>query len=136
MSIVTRRVVWAFAVVLLGATLFMLRRLALPTVFEIEGVPFAIAVGSALNSCYSRPALTTCSDLVIVVLTVLGVVVAAGWGSLGRTAFALVLALLPLALYLALGPIWIPLLLLLLIPLIVELLSQLFFPEQRRAIGE
>ncbi len=131
MRIVTRRVVWAYAVVLVGATLFLLRRLVLPTVFEIEGVPFDIAVGSALNSCYSRPALATCGDLVIVAPTVLGVVVATGWRSLGRTAFALVLALPPLALYLALSPIWIPLLLVLLIPLAVEFLSQLFFPEQR-----
>lgn len=129
MQIFTRRVAWAYTAILLGAILFMLRRLVLPTLFELEGVPFDIAVGSIVNSCYGNPALSTCSDPVIVLLTIIGVVVATGWGSLGRTIFAVILGLLPLGLYLGLGPIWIPLLALLLIPLAVELGTRLVFPQ-------
>lgn len=128
MQIFTRRVAWAYTVILVGAILFMLRRLVLPTVFETEGVPFDIAVGSIVNSCYSRPALNTCSDLVVVVLTIAGVVIASGWGSFGRATFAVILGVLPLGLYLALGPIWIPLLALLLIPLAIEVGTRLVFP--------
>jgi hypothetical protein len=128
MQIFTGRVVLAYAVILVGAILFLLRRLVLPTTFEIEGVPFDIAVGSVVNSCYNRPALNSCSDLVIVLLTILGVVVATGWRSVGRAIFAVILAIVPLGLYLGLGPIWIPLLALLLIPLAIEVASQLLFP--------
>lgn len=128
MQIVTRRVAWAYAAILAGAILFLLRRLLLPTTFELEGMPFDIAAGSVVNSCYSRPALNSCSDPAIVLLTILGVVAAAGWRSLGRAIFAAILAIVPLGLYLGLGPIWIPLLALLLIPLAIEIASQLLFP--------
>lgn len=67
MQIFTRRVAWAYTVLLVGAILFMLRRLLLPTTFEIEGVPFDIAVGSAVYACFTGPTLATCSDPVIVV---------------------------------------------------------------------
>lgn len=125
----TRRTLSAYAVLLAGATLFMLRRLVLPTVFELEGLPFDIAVPSAMNACYMRPALNTCSDGAIAVLTVLGVALAAGWGSPGRMIFAMILAVLPLGLYLVLTPIWIPLLLLILLPLALDLGVRLLVPS-------
>jgi hypothetical protein len=128
MNIFTRRVAWAYSAILIGAILFMLRRLVLPTVFELEGVPFDIAVGSVANSCFGRPALATCADPTVVLLTIAAVIAITGWGSLGRMAFTAILAVLPLGLYLALGPIWIPLILLLAIPLVMEASVQALFP--------
>lgn len=124
----SRRTLYAYAVLLAAATLFMLRRLVLPTVFELEGVPFDIAAASALNSCYFFPAPSTCSDGVIVVLATLGVAVAAGWGSAGRMIFALILMILPLALYLLLVPIWVILALLIVLPLALDLGVRLLAP--------
>lgn len=129
----SRRTLNAYAVIVAGATLFMLRRLVLPTVFELEGLPFDIAVPSALNACYRGPALSTCGDGVIVVLTVIGVAVAAGWGSPGRAIFAAILAVLPLGLYLVLSPIWIPLALLILLPLALDLGVRLLLPADQRS---
>ncbi|NTU80729.1 MAG: hypothetical protein HGA45_15360 [Chloroflexales bacterium] len=126
----SRRVLYAYAVLLAGMILFLLRRLVLPTVFELEGLPFDIAVPSALNACYNSPALSTCSDGVIVILAIIGVTVAAGWGSVGRMIFAVILALLPLGLYLILSPIWIPLILLILLPLALDLGVRLLVPAQ------
>lgn len=119
----TERPTWWFApyaALLIGATLFMLRRLVLPTYFELEGVPFGIAVGSALNACYTRPTLSVCADGIIVALTGLGVALGAGWGSLGRSIFAAILLILPLGLYFAYSPIWLWLPLLILLPIILE----------------
>lgn len=127
---VRRRFFNAYAVLLVGAILFMLRRLALPTVFELDGLPFEIAVPSALNSCYNRPALSTCSDGVIVVLTIIGVTVSSGWGSTGRMIFAVILALLPLGFYLILTPIWMPLGMLILLPVALELGARLLAPAE------
>lgn len=124
----SRRTLYAYAVLLGGATLFMLRRLLLPTVFELEGLPFDIAVSSALNACYGGPTLSTCSDGVIGTLTVIGVAAAASWGSVGRTIFAYILAVLPLGLYLLLSPIWIPLILLILLPPALDLGARLLVP--------
>jgi hypothetical protein len=124
----SRRALNAYAVLLAGVILFLLRRLVLPTVFELEGVPFDIAVPSALNSCYNGPALSTCSDGVIVALTIIGVTVAAGWGSVGRMIFAVILSILPLGLYFILSPIWIPLALLILLPLALDLGVRLLAP--------
>ena len=128
MRVLTRRVVWAYLAIGVAALVFVLRRVLFPTTFEIEGVPFDIAVGSALNLCYNRPSLNACGDLGAVVFAVIGVVLASGWGSAGRTIFAVILAILPLGLYLALSPIWVPLFLLLCIPLAIELATQAIFP--------
>jgi hypothetical protein len=124
----SRRTLYAYAVLLAAATLYLLRRMVLPTVFEIEGIPFDIATASALNSCYFTPTLNTCSDGVIVVFATLGVTVAAGWGSVGRMIFAVILMLLPLALYLLLVPIWVILILLIALPLALDLGVRLFVP--------
>ncbi len=110
----------AYLVILVGATLFMARRLVLPTFFETSGVPFNIAVPSNLNACYTEPRLLMCSDAVIVGFTILGVIVALGWGSLGITIFTVMLAIPPTMLYFALSPIWAPLLALAFIPLALE----------------
>lgn len=133
MRILTRRVIWAYSFILIGVILFWLRRLVLPNYFELEGVPFAIAAPSALNSCYHRLALNTCGDAAIFSLTTLGVIAATGWGSLGRSTFALILAILPVGLFFALMPPGLPALLLALIPLFIELGSQLIFPEHYRS---
>ncbi len=127
--IFTSRLARAYLVIALGAVLFALRRVFLPTFFEEQGVMFDIAVPSALNSCYNRPALNTCSDAVIVVLTVIGVVAAVGWGNLAMTVFAIILALPPLALYFALSPIWAPLIALAFIPIALEIGLWLLFPR-------
>jgi hypothetical protein len=127
--ILTHRIVRAYLVIALGAVLFWLRRIFLPTFFELQGVMFDIAVPSALNSCYNRPALATCSDAVIVVGTVVGVVAAVGWGNLAMTVFAIILAI-PLALYFALSPIWPPLIALAFIPIALELGLWFLFPRQ------
>lgn len=128
MTVLTRRVLWAYIAIGVAALLFVLRRLLFPTTFEIEGVPFDIAVGSALNLCYNRPSISACGDLGAVLVAVIGVVLATGWASAGRTIFAVILAILPLGLYLALSPIWIPLILLLLIPPAIELATLAIFP--------
>ncbi len=110
-----------YALFLVGAILFMLRRLLLPTSLELEGVPFDIGLGSVLNLCYSRPSLAACSDPVIVTLTVFGVALTAARGSVGRSIFALIMLLLPLGLYFAYSPLWLWLGLLLLLPLLLDL---------------
>jgi hypothetical protein len=115
------RTLRAYLVILVGATLFMARRLAFPTLFETSGIPFDIAVPSNLNACYTDPRWLMCSDGIIVALTIIGVVVALGWGSLGITLFAVMLAIPPAVLYFALSPIWAPLLALAFIPLALEL---------------
>ncbi|HMQ29147.1 MAG TPA: hypothetical protein PKD53_00400 [Chloroflexaceae bacterium] len=124
----SRQTINAYTVLLAGVTLFLLRRLVLPTVFELEGLPFDIAAPSALNACYRAPALSTCSDGVIVTLAAIGVAVAAGWGSAGRMIFALILVVLPLGLYLVLSPVWIALALLILLPLALDLGARLLAP--------
>ncbi|GAB4443902.1 MAG: hypothetical protein OHK0015_44610 [Chloroflexi bacterium OHK40] len=129
MRLYTGRVAWAYCAIVAGAVLFLLRRLLLPSFAEVEGLPFEIAVGSALNSCYGRPALNTCGDGIIFVLATLGVIIASGWGSFGRSVFAVILAILPLGLFFAFAPIWIPPLLLLLIPLAIEGGTRLLFPR-------
>lgn len=130
LRMLSRQSLNAFAILLAGMTLFLLRRLVLPTVFEVEGLPFDIAAPSALNACYRSPALNTCSDGVIVALTAIGVAVAAGWGSAGRMIFALILVVLPLGLYLVLSPVWIPLILLVLLPLALDLGVRLLIPAE------
>jgi hypothetical protein len=119
-ELLSNRTLRAYLVILVGATLFMARRLVFPTFFETSGVPFNIAVPSNLNACYTEPRLLMCSDAVVVALTVLGVIVALGWGSPGITVFAIMLAIPPLVLYFALSPIWAPLLALAFIPLALE----------------
>ncbi|MEI7643030.1 MAG: hypothetical protein WCJ55_01860 [Chloroflexales bacterium] len=128
MSISQSRILRAYLVIALGAILFMLRRYALPTFFDTEGLPFEIAGPSALNSCYSAFALNTCADGGIVFFTVIGVITAMGWGSIGMAIFAIILAIPPLVLYFALSPIWAPLLSLLLIPAALELGMRFLFP--------
>ncbi|MBP1465547.1 hypothetical protein EYB53_007495 [Candidatus Chloroploca sp. M-50] len=132
MNISTQRILVAYTILLAGIALFILRRMILPTTFEIQGVPFDIAVPSVLNSCYNRPALNTCSDSVIVTLTTVGVVLASGWRSAGRMIFAVILGILPLGLYFVLSPIWIPLILLALLPLEIEIGTRFLFPKQER----
>jgi hypothetical protein len=127
MTLFTRRTLWAYALILVAVALFALRRVLLPTTFELEGVPFDIAVASALNSCYGRPTLNSCADLGVVTLAVIGVVLATGWASAGRTIFAVILAIMPLGLFLALSPVWLTLILLLVIPAAIELVSQALF---------
>lgn len=129
MSLVQNRTFRAFAVIAAAALLFMLRRAALPTFFEQQGVPFDIAVPSNLSSCLQGPALDTCSDAAVVVLAVVGVVAAVGWGSLGMLIFAIILALPPLLLYFAGSPIWAPLLALAFIPIALEVGLRLLVPR-------
>ncbi len=130
MTIFSRRTLYAYAVILGGMSLYMLRRLFLPTFFETEGVPFAISSISALSACYAGPTINTCSDAVIVTLSTFGVVAAASWGSPGRTIFALILAVLPLGFYLIGSSIWITLILLVLLPLAIDLGVRLLIPRQ------
>lgn len=129
MPLVQSRLFRAFAVIAAAALLFVLRRLALPTFFEQQGVPFDIAVPSNLSSCLQRPALATCSDAAVVVLAVAGVVAAVGWGNLGMLIFAIILALPPLLLYFAGSPIWAPLLALAFIPVALEIGLRLLAPQ-------
>lgn len=123
------RIVRAYLVIAAGAALYMLRRYALPTFFETEGLPFEIAGPSALNSCYNGFALNTCADAGIVTLTVIGVILAVGWGSPGMAIFAVILAIPPLVLFFALSPIWAPLLSLALIPIALEVGLRFLFPQ-------
>ncbi|WP_129671338.1 hypothetical protein [Candidatus Chloroploca sp. Khr17] len=132
MNISTQRILVAYTILFAGIALFILRRMVLPTTFEIQGVPFDIAVPSVLNSCYNRPALNTCSDSFIVILTTVGVVLASGWRSAGRMIFAVILGILPLGLYFILSPIWIPLILLALLPIEIEIGTRFLFPRQDR----
>lgn len=128
-----RRMLRAYLVIGVGALLFWLRRLVLPTFFEVEGVTFDIAVPSALNSCYMTPALSTCSDAVVVLLTIVGVVSAVGWRQPPLLIFATILAIPPLVLYFALSPIWAPLIALAVIPLLLELGLWFLFPRNASA---
>jgi hypothetical protein len=123
------RILRAYLVIGVGALLFWGRRLMLPTFFETEGLAFDIAVPSVLNSCYGRPELSTCSDAVVVLLTILGVVLAVGWRKPPLLIFAAILAIPPLVLYFALSPIWAPLFALALIPLLLELGLWFLFPR-------
>ncbi|NNJ09352.1 hypothetical protein EKD04_003320 [Chloroflexales bacterium ZM16-3] len=132
MPIFQNRIVRAYLVIAVGAILYMLRRYALPTFFDTEGVPFDIAGPSALYSCYTGFALNTCADGFIVGLTIIGVVVAVGWGSLGMAIFAIILAIPPAVLFFALSPIWAPLLSLLLIPLALEFGMRFLFPAPKQ----
>jgi hypothetical protein len=127
------RIVRAYLVIAMGAILYMLRRYALPTFFDTEGVPFDIAGPSALYSCYGGFALNTCADGFIVGLTIIGVVVAVGWGNVGMAVFAIILAMPPAVLFFALSPIWAPLLSLLLIPLALEVGLRFLFPTPKDA---
>jgi hypothetical protein len=128
MPIFQNRIVRAYLIIMVGAVLYLLRRYALPTFFETEGLPFDIAGPSALNSCYDVIALNTCADGGIVLLTVVGVIITVGWGSLGMAIFAIILAIPPLVLYFALSPILAPLLSLMLIPVALELGLRFLFP--------
>lgn len=121
MSIATQRLIWAYCCALVGALLFALRRLLLPNYFELEGLPLAIAIPSALYSCYTNPALSTCGDGAIFALTALGVVAATGWGSPGRSIFAVILIILPLCFYFLFAAAGLAAAMLLLIPVAVEL---------------
>jgi hypothetical protein len=118
----------AYTVLLAGAILFLLRRLLLPTVFEIEGVPFYIAMPSAMYACSQMPGLSNCSDGVLGVLTIVGVALASGWGSPGRMVFSLILMLLPLSMFLMLSPIWIPIVMVILLPLVLDVGARLLAP--------
>ncbi|NTW01819.1 MAG: hypothetical protein HGA19_11075 [Oscillochloris sp.] len=131
MPILNNRIVRTYLVIALGAAFYMLRRYALPTFFETEGLPFDIAGPSALYSCYNGFALNTCADGFIVGLTIIGVIIAVGWGSLGMTIFAIILAIPPLVLFFALSPIWAPLLSLILIPIALELGLRFLLPTSK-----
>ncbi len=136
MPIFESRILRTYVVIALGAILFMLRRYALPTFFDTEGLPFDIAGPSALNSCYDAIALNTCADGGIVLFTIIGVVLSVGWGSLGMAIFAVILAIPPLVLYFALSPIWAPLLSLLLIPVALEVGLRFLFPMPKDALPQ
>ncbi|MEI8308751.1 MAG: hypothetical protein WCF99_16945 [Chloroflexales bacterium] len=136
MPIFQNRIVRAYLVIALGAVLFMLRRYALPTFFDTEGLPFDIAGPSALNSCYDAIALNTCADGGIVLFTIIGVVMSVGWGSMGKTIFAIILAIPSLVIYFALSPIWAPLLSLLLIPVALELGLRFLFPMPKDTVEQ
>jgi hypothetical protein len=113
------RLVVCYAILALGIGLFFLRRLLLPSFFELEGVPFEIATRSTLNSCYSAPTLAKCSDPVIVLATIIGVTLVIGWGSTIAMVFAAILAVMPTLFYLMLGPISFVLILLIANPLLI-----------------
>ncbi|MCX7791495.1 MAG: hypothetical protein N2378_12710 [Chloroflexaceae bacterium] len=130
MNIATQRLIWAYGCVLLGALLLALRRLLLPNYFELEGLPLAIAIPSALYSCYTKPALSTCGDGAIFALTALGVIAATGWGSPGRSIFAVILVVLPLCFYFLFAAASLAVPMLLLIPLAVELGDRWLFVER------
>jgi hypothetical protein len=115
------RLVRAYLIIAVGAVLFMLRRQFFPTFFELQGLPFEIAVPSVMNGCYANPSFIRCADAGIVVVTIVGVIIALGWGSLGMTVFAVILSIAPLLLYFALSPIWAPLIALVIIPIALEL---------------
>jgi hypothetical protein len=125
------RLVVCYAILAFGALLFFLRRLLLPSFFELEGVPFTIAAPSILNSCYSAPTIAKCSDPVIVVATIIGVTLAIGWRSTIAMIFAVILALVPLLFYLMLGPITFVLILLIVNPLFIFFGMRLLFPQSR-----
>lgn len=122
--------IYAFTALLAGMSLYLLRRLLAPTVFEIEGLPFAIAGPSALNACYRTGTINNCGDLGIVILTTIAVTVATGWGSAGRSIFAAILSISPIGLYLVGAPIWVSALLLAVIPLAIDLGTRLIFPPE------
>lgn len=130
MRITTQRLIWAYGFALIGVLLFALRRALLPNYFELEGLPLAIAIPSALYSCYTNPALSTCGDGVIFALTALGVVAASGWGSLGRSIFAVILGILPLSFYFLFAAAGLAVPMLLLIPLAIELGDRWLFVER------
>lgn len=130
MPIATQRLIWAYGCVLVGALLLALRRLLLPNYFELEGLPLGIAIPSALYSCYTRPAPGTCGDGVIFGLTALGVVIASGWGSLGRSIFAVILVILPLCFYFLFAAAGLAVPMLLLIPVAIELGDRWLFVER------
>lgn len=136
MSLLQNRFVRPYLIIAIGAIFFALRRLLLPTFFELQNVPFDIAVPSALNSCYEKFALNTCSDGVIVALTILGVIVAIGWNNPGFFIFAVILAIPPLVLYFSLSPIWVPLLALAIIPIALEVGLRILFPPAKPPVIE
>ncbi|MFQ3664367.1 MAG: hypothetical protein SNJ69_18490 [Chloroflexaceae bacterium] len=55
MPTTVQRIIWAYGVVLVGGLLLALRRLALPNYFELEGLPLAIAIPSALTRATPTP---------------------------------------------------------------------------------
>jgi hypothetical protein len=124
----TRRTLNAYTVLLAGTILFLLRSFLLPTVFELEGVPFYVAIPSAMYACSRLPTLNTCGDGVIGVLTIVGVALAAGWGSPGRMVFSLILMLLPLSMFLMLSSIWITIVMIVLLPLVLDVGARLLAP--------
>ncbi|NJN17948.1 MAG: hypothetical protein HC822_17580 [Oscillochloris sp.] len=130
MAFLRNRYFRAYLVIAAGALLFWLRRLTLPTYFELSGIPFDIAVPSNLVSCTNQPTIATCSDAVIVTLTVIGVVITVGWGNAGMLIFAIILALPPLLLYFAGSPILPPLLALAFIPLALAAGLRMLIPPQ------
>jgi hypothetical protein len=136
MQLFQNRIIRAYLVIALGVAFYVLRRFALPTFLETEGVPFDIAGPSALYSCYFDGfALNTCADGFIVGLTVIGVIIAVGWGSLGMAIFAIILSISPLVLYFALSPIWAPFIGLLIIPIALELGRRLLLPTPKNPVS-
>ncbi len=127
-SLLRSRITICYLIIAGGTLLFALRRLILPTFFELEGLPFFIAAPSVLNSCYSAPTLAKCSDPAIVLATIIGVTLVTGWGHPIALIFALILAILPTLFYLLLGPILFVLGFLLIIPVLVTFGMRLFFP--------
>ncbi|MCG8353557.1 MAG: hypothetical protein MI924_37815 [Chloroflexales bacterium] len=122
------RLLRSYLVLLLGILVFIGRRYIIPTTLELEGLPPTIAVGSVLNSCYVAPTWIKCSDPVIIAVSVLLMTLTLGWGNWVAMMFAVILAILPLAIYFLLGPITLVLINLLAIPLIVQLILRLIFP--------
>ena len=128
-TILRHRVGLSYSIIAVGIVLYVLRRVFLPTFFELEGLPFTIAAPSVLNSCYNKPTLITCIDPVIVGLTILGVAIATARGNGVSIGFTLVLILMPTGLYFLLGPIQLVVILLLVIPVLIDYGMKLIFPE-------
>jgi hypothetical protein len=122
------RVFSAYVLLCVGALLFLARRMVLPTDFDVEGMPFEIAATSATNRCYSRPSLAMCSDLLIVVPTIIAVTIASGRGHILALLFAALMGLMALALFLMLSSIYVVFATLLLMPLLIVTINRLAFP--------
>ncbi|MCU0493148.1 MAG: hypothetical protein MUD01_16305 [Chloroflexaceae bacterium] len=127
LALLHNRLIRSYSVLLLGMLLFVARRWVLPLEIE-QGLPFDIATSTVLNLCYLTAHPVPCADPLLVVLTVVGLVVAVGWGSRGMLLFTLILMPLPLFLYFSFGPLWLVFLYLLAIPAAMELGLRWLFP--------
>lgn len=110
LSLLANRLVRGYVVLGAGIIALALRRLILPSQFDV--LPITVAIRTLVWNCYGEFELVSCGEPVIAGITFLALTIAIGWGGCLNAMIAVALMLPAVAVYYLLVPSWAALILL------------------------